>query len=555
MQGKSNPILDYWHQIENGLTVSKKIRITYRKLVKDLKSNDEFEYDERRADHAIFFIEKFCKHSKGKMAGKPFILELWQKAAVAAMFGFVNKKTKLRKYKEVVLFVGRKNGKSTLAAAVGLYLMVADGEGGPEIYAVATKKDQAKIIWKEAKRMVAKSPILRKKVKSLVAELNTSFNDGIFMALGRDSDGLDGLNVHGGLFDEIHAWKDKNLYDVVRDGTSARDQSLIFVTSTMGTVRQGIFDIKYEEAERIIHGYESDEVIDEEVLYLIYELDERSEWTNQEAWKKANPGLCTIKKVTDLNRKVRAAQENSLLVKNLLCKDFNVRETGVSAFMTFEEIQNTTKVDYSKLNINYGYTGTDLSKTTDLTASVILFKTEIDGPIYIEPMFWLPEDLIEQRSKEDKIPYDIWKKQGYLRTTPGNQVHPKFITQWHLEMEEKLNIRFLKIGYDAWSAKYWVEEMEGYFGKTTTQQVFQGKRTLSGPMHSIKAELAAKHIIYNDNPILKWCMSNVEVDIDKNGNIQPTKGRDKKRRIDGFAAMLNAYVVYLDDKETYETYI
>ena len=185
------------------------------------------------------------------MGGKPFLLELWQKALVAATFGIVHKIDGTRKYQEVILIVARKNGKSTLASAVGLYLMIADGEAGPEVYAVATKKDQAKIIWLEAKRMVKKSPILLKRIKPLVAEMNSDFNDSFFKPLGSDSDTLDGLNVHGALLDEIHAWKDKNLYDVIVDGTSARDEPLIFITSTAGTIRESIYDIKYDELKSL----------------------------------------------------------------------------------------------------------------------------------------------------------------------------------------------------------------------------------------------------------------------------------------------------------------
>ena len=220
--------------------------------------------------HAIDFIEDFCKHSKGSMGGQPFLLELWQKALVSAMFGIVDKIDGTRKYQEVILIVGRKNGKSTLAAAIGLYLTIADGELGPEIYSVATKKDQAKIIWLEAKKMIQKSPALRKRMKTLVSEINSSVNDSVFKPLGRDSDTLDGLNVHGALFDEVHAWKDQNLYDVVVDGTSSRDNPMIFTTSTAGTVRESVFDRLYDEAEMVINGYsDPDGYVDDRLLPLL----------------------------------------------------------------------------------------------------------------------------------------------------------------------------------------------------------------------------------------------------------------------------------------------
>jgi phage terminase large subunit-like protein len=540
-----NPILEYWEKIQSGEeVVSDKVRRVYKKLVQDIFDKDsEWEYNPKRANHAIEFIENFCKHSKGKMGGKPFILELWQKALVAATFGFVHKIDGTRKYRELILIVARKNGKSALGSAIALYMLVADGEAGPEVVSAATKKDQAKIIWSEAKRMVKKSPVLRKRIKTLVAELVSEFNDGSFKPLSSDSNTLDGLNVHCALIDELHAIEDKNLYDVIVDGMSAREQPLTVITTTAGTVREGIFDIKYDEAEQIINGYDDPNGYkDERVLPIIYELDNRSEWVDEKCWKKANPGLGTIKKYDELKRKVEKAKANPLLVKNLLTKDFNIRETMSEAWLTFEQLNNPATFDIFTLMPRYGIGGADLSSTTDLTAACVLFMVPGDDKIYFEHMYWLPEELIEKRAKEDKIPYDIWHEQGLLRTCPGNSVHPKFVTEWFLEVVNEKGIYLPWIGYDSWSAKYWVEEMEGYFGKEAMIPVIQGKKTLSAPMKKLGADLEAKKVIYNNNPITKWCLSNTSIDEDKNGNIQPVKS-NQRRRIDGVAAMLNAYVV------------
>jgi phage terminase large subunit-like protein len=540
-----NPILEYWEKIQSGEeVVSDKVRRVYKKLVQDIFDKDsEWEYNPKRANHAIEFVENFCKHSKGKMGGKPFILELWQKALIAATFGFVHKIDGTRKYRELMLIVARKNGKSALGSAIALYMQVADGEPGPEIVSAATKKDQAKIIWSESKRMVKKSPALRKRIKTLVAELVSEFNDGSFKPLSSDSNTLDGLNVHCALIDELHAIEDKNLYDVIVDGMSAREQPLTVITTTAGTVREGIFDIKYDEAERIINGYDDPNGYkDERVLPIIYELDDRKEWTDERCWKKANPGLGTIKKYDELKRKVEKAKANPLLVKNLLTKDFNVRETTSEAWLTFEQLNNTATFDIATLQPKYGIGGTDLSKTTDLTSACVLFMLPGDENVYFEHMYWLPEELLEKRVKEDRIPYDIWYEQGLLRLTPGNSVHPKYVTQWYLEVVNEKQIYLPWIGYDGWSAEYWVEEMEGYFGKEAMIKVIQGKKTLSSPMMKLGADLEAKKVVYNNNPITKWCLSNTSVEIDKNGNIQPIKS-NQRRRIDGLAAMLNAYVV------------
>ncbi|EJQ01353.1 terminase large subunit [Bacillus cereus] len=549
-----NPILEYWYKIKTKQEiVSDKVRRVYKKLVTDLSSTkSEWEYNAKRANHAIEFVENFCKHSKGKMGGKPFLLELWQKAMTAALFGFVHKIDGIRKYREFMLIVARKNGKSAWGSAIALYLMVADNEPGPEIVSAATKKDQAKIIWSEAKRMVKKSPILSKRIRTLVAEMISDFNDGSFKPLSSDSNTLDGLNVHCSLIDELHAIEDKNLYDVIVDGMTAREQPISIITTTAGTVREGIFDIKYEEAERIINGYDDpDGYKDERVLPIIYELDKREEWTEESCWKKANPGLGTIKNLDQLRSKVEKAKANAMLVKNLLTKDFNIRETSTEAWLTFEQLNNTAIFDIAELKPSYGIGGCDLSSTTDLTAAKVIFMLPDDKKIYVKQMYWLPEDLLEQRSKEDKIPYDLWYEQDLLRTTPGNSVHYKYVTEWFLEIRDEYGIYLPWIGYDRWSAKYWVEEMEGYFGKEAMVPVAQGKQTLSSPMKLLGADLESKLVNYNNNPIDKWCLSNTAIDIDKNLNIQPNKTKNQRRRIDGTAALLNAYVILQEKRNDY----
>lgn len=548
-------IVEYHNKLQSGeIITSYKVKRTYQHIVEDIINNEQsqWEYDPDRAKHAIDFIEVFTKHSKGAMGGKPFILELWQKALVSAMFGIVDKIDGTRKYQETVLIVGRKNGKSTLASAIGLYLMIADGELGPEVVSVATKKDQAKIIWLEAKKMVQKSPALRKRIKTLVSEMNSPMNDSVFKPLGRDSDTLDGLNVHAGLFDEVHAWKDQNLYDVIVDGTSSRDQPMIFTTSTAGVVRESVFDRLYDECELTINGYsDPDGYTNERLLPVIYELDERKEWTKEDAWIKANPGLGTIKKLDNLKSKVDKAKVNPLLVKNLVCKDFNIRETNGEAWLTFDQLNNQEKFDIEELKPRYGIGGVDLASTTDLTAATVIFMLPNDDKIYVEQMYWLPEDLLEKRVVEDRVPYDQWKDLGLLRTTPGNKVHYKFVVDWFVEMQNEKDIYIPWIGYDSWSATYFVEEMKNYFGEQAMEPVIQGKKTLSSPMKSLGADLESKRIVYNNNPILKWNLTNVAVDVDKNNNIQPMKTNNQKKRIDGFASLLDAYVVLERRMEDY----
>lgn len=553
-----NPIEAYWEWMnKNRIKVSTKIYKTYEYIINFLNDPDsEWVYDETKANHAINFIEKFCKHSKGAMGGKPFILEMWQKAKVAATFGIVSETTGERKYQRVVLIVARKNGKSTLSAAEGLYLFIADGEPGAEIYSVATKKDQAKIIWLEAKRMVKKSPALSKRIRPLVAEMVCDINDGIYKPVGRDSDTLDGLNVHGATMDEIHAWTDKNLYDVIVDGTSARDEPLILITTTSGKVRENVYDEIYDEAERTINGYtDPDGYKDERTLFLIYELDDRKSWTDEETWMQANPGLGTIKKVDALKDKVNKAKANPKLVKNLLTKDFDIPETTSEAWLTFETIDNRATYDISKLNPRYCIGGIDLSATTDLTCASVVFKVPDDEKTYVKQMYWLPSDLIELRAHEDKIPYDVWEDRGLLRRSGTNKVDYKDITKWFLEIQNELDCYVYKIGYDRWSAGYLVDELTQYFGKTVPVPVAQGAKTFSNPMKRLESDLRSKLINYNNNPILKWCLTNAAIKTDTNDNIALVKTSNPRRRIDGVASLMDALIVLEDNYDEYNALI
>lgn len=563
----TNPIKEYYQLIESKkVTVSKKVKIQYKYLVWLIDNSDTWVFDEMKSNKAIDFIENFCKHSKGSMAGKPFILELWQKAYVASIFGIVHKDTGKRKHKRATLIVSRKNGKSTLMSAISLFMLIADGEGGAEIYSVATKRDQAKIVWNESKRMIQKSAVLRKNTKSRVGDILCG--DSSFLPLGRDSDTLDGLNVHCATFDEIHAWKDQNLYDVVVDGTAARDNYLILVITTAGTVRENVYDRLYAEGKYHIDNIancesEGFEEAIEELLFVAYELDSRNEWEDPKCWQKANPSLYSIIAEDYIAKKVKSAQRDSSRLKNLLTKHFNIPDTDTDVWLSLEDIVNeNTFVLKSEepdnemaIEARYGIGGFDLSNTTDLTCATILFRVPQDDTIYVRQMYWIPEDLIETRVQVDKVPYDHWQKLGLLRTCEGNKINHKDVYNWFLEVQEELDIYIFKIGYDRWHASFLVEELKQYFGQDSLVDIAQGTKTLSSPMFALGADIKSKKVNYNNNQILRWCMTNVNVKEDVNGNIQPQKTQNANRRIDGFASLLNAYVVYQNEYENYMSYI
>lgn len=295
----------YQFLLKNPDKACHKVLVTYKKLVQDIynpkqvsffneitEENETHTYvfNKNKGNKPINFIEKYCRHSKGKWAGQPVKLELFQKAFIQALFGFVDKDTGIRKYKKGALFIGRKNGKSTMDSGLANFMLTKDGEGGAEVYSVATKKDQAKVVWDEAKRMIKKSPALNKRIRCLVGGIFYDETESFLKALASDSNSLDGLNAHFVICDEVHAWKDKNLLDVMYDSMSAREQPMLLETSTMGTIRESVFDNEYEYFSEIIAGYEGkSNVVDETVLPVIYELDNPNEWQDEKKWYKANP--------------------------------------------------------------------------------------------------------------------------------------------------------------------------------------------------------------------------------------------------------------------------
>lgn len=526
------------------ITASRKIIKTYQHLRDEIESpSGIYRFDEKRGGHVITFFEKYLRHSQGKWGGQLIKLELWEKAMLQAAFGFVDPDG-YRQYQRVILIIGKKNGKSFISSGIGLYLLMADGEAGPQIYSVATTRDQAKIVWTEAKRMRNKAGAIRKRTRATVSEIAFDQMDGTFKPLASNADNLDGLNSHGVLMDEFHQWKNgQRLYDIMADGITARDQPMIFMTSTAGIVRGDIYDDIYEEATRIINGYgDPDGYADQRTLPIIYELDKREEWTNQSSWIKANPNIGVSKSIEALSEKVERAKQNPTQIKNLLTKEFNIPETSGEAWLSFEEIDNREVFDLAELKPDYAIAGVDLSKTTDLTSACILFSRPQDEKIYVKSMFWMPADTVEKRVREDKAPYDKWIDQGWIRVCEGNIIQYKDIIAWFEELRNDHDVYISWIGYDAWSAQYFVDDLKSRYGEYCLEPVRQGKQTLSAPMYALGADLSAHKVIYNNNPALKWCMANVSIDRDKNGNIQPIKAVSQQKRIDGFAALLDAYV-------------
>ena len=540
-----NYVIEYFEKIKAGeYVVSNRVYKQYEKMVNDIYNSDKYIFDEERALRPIKFIETFCKHSKGEWAGKPVILELFQKAYISALFGFIDKETNLRRYKESMFYVARKNGKSTMLSGIAAYMMIADNEAGAEIYSCATKKDQAKLVFDETLNMINQSPYLSKHIKKRKSDLYFPLTMSKFQPLGKNSDTLDGLNAHCVIIDELHGVKDRNLYEVMQQSQSARRQPLLIMITTAGTVRECIFDDIYEYSCNIVDGTFEDDTF----LPIIYELDKKEEWLDENCWSKANPSLGAIKKLDDLKRKVEKAKNSPKDLSGVLTKDFNIRNTLSNAWLNFDDINNTETFDIENFKNFYAIGGADLSITTDLTCATLLFiNKEIDKETgkeiekrYIHQMYWLPSENFNERVKIEKIPYDKWLERGLIRLCNGNSINYSDITAWFIEMINNYGITPLWIYYDNYSAKYWVEEMKAQGFKM--ERCIQGAKTLSLPMQQLGADLKAKKINYNNNPILKWCLTNTGVYEDRNGNIVPIKNQSAKQRIDGVASMLDAYV-------------
>lgn len=562
MSSTNNYISEYYKFLkDNPDKANRKVLVVYRHLnyltgkeeVVRYKTpsgeNKEHVYifDKEKASRPIKFIETFCRPSKGRKANNHLKLELFQKAFLSALFGFVDKESGLRKFTKALFYIGRKNGKTTLASGIALYCLTSDGEAGAEVYSIAKDREQAKIVWQEAKNMYKKSPPLAKRLRSTISGIYYDKTNSFFCPLASDSNSLDGKNTHCGIADEVHAWKDKNLLDTISDSMSAREQPLFLEFSTMGTVRESVFDNEYNYGSKVIDYFEDETGFEDPTLLpIIYELDDTKEYLMPERWYKANPALGSIKSEKYLYDKVERAKNNPLEVKNLLCKEFNVRQAEANTWLTFDELNNEEIYTDEMIKDNYAVGGVDLSSTTDLTCATLLIKKE--GKLYVKQMYFIPEYQLDFKIKEDKIPYDLWKDLGWLRTSQGARVNYTDVTEWFVEQVKTLNIRPLWIGYDSWSAGYWKEEMEGL--GFDLEEVRQGARTMSSPMKQMRADLIEKIINYNNNPILKWCLSNTDIKEDDNGNIRPVK-KANRMRIDGTVSLIDAYVILERHQEDY----
>lgn len=545
-----NYVREYWRKIESGeIVTSRRVKAVYGRLMAEMDSpaaDSPYYFDEETGERPIIFIERFCKQSQGTL-GAPLRLELFQKAFIQTLFGWLLKSTGYRRFRETLFLVGRKNGKSTLLAALALYMLVADYEGAAEIYSVATKKDQARKTLTEAVNMVKQSPELRAIIKKRRNDIYFPATASTFEALASDSNTLDGLNSHAVIIDELHAIRDRNLYEVMKQSTSSRRQPLVIMITTSGTVRESVFDNLYGLACDIADG----KVTEDTFLPVLYELDARAEWTDPQAWIKANPGLGTIKQYATLAAFVERAKKNPEDLPGVLCKDFNVPETSASVWLSFEDIKNDATFTMQDVYNTYAIGGCDLSATTDLTCATLLIRrSREEETVYVLQHYFIPQKRIDQLDEHNsqEAPYKIWAERELLTICDGARVDYSAVTAWFCQMRDEFKIDAFAVGYDRALAGYWVDEMKA--NGFDMRAVAQGPFTWSQPMREMGAAFADKKVNYNRNPVLVWCLSNTAVKKSGVNNIQPVKVSDR-RRIDGAVSLLNAWVIYVRDNEDY----
>ena len=542
-------LLSYIDEIESERIIAgRELKSVLNGLKNDLK-NPRYIYDEKPGKIRIDFIEKFCKHTKSPFNGEPFLLELWEKALLECAYGFKFADTGLRRFNEVLLLISRKNGKTTFIAGIDLSEFFLS-KGGTDIVCASNTNDQASILFEEINNMREQSKALRneKRSRKNIFYIYSPKNKNKIKKLSAQSKNKDGYNIEVGCIDEIHEMTDSKVYDAIKQSQSTKQEPLIFMITTEGTVVDGFLDKKLAYCRKMIKG----EIKDERILPWLYTQDSIEEiFTDPSSWQKSNPSIGTIKTRSYFEDIMNKASNDLATRVTMLCKDFNIKQVESGSWLSYADLNNEEKYKMSDLSDSYAIGGVDLSSTTDLTAAVLLIIK--NGKRYVIPHFFMPSELVSKRVQEDKIPYDIWVKKGYITLSEGNQNDFSKVTEWFVSMVKNYGIRPLWIGYDPWNSTYWVKEMEeaGF----NMEKIRQGLFTMSEPMKQLEGDLKNKLVIYNNNPILKWCFANTQAKVDLNGNIQPSKLNSKLKRIDGCVALIIAYAVLNRYKLDYENMI
>lgn len=491
-------------------------------------------YDKARADRAVMFIENLC-HTKGKWEGQPFWLFPWQEQIVRDVFGIVDDAGR-RQFKTAYVEIGKKNGKSELAAAVALYLLYADGEASPEVYGAAADRQQASIVFDVAKRMVEMSPALMKRSKIAAASKRiVNFSSvGYYQVLSAEAYTKHGFSVSGLVFDEVHTQPNRNLYDVLTKGSGdAREQPLYFLITTAGNDKESLCYELHTKAQDILDGRK----FDPRFYPVVYGLRDTDDWTDEANWYKANPSLGLTIRIESVRDMFREAMDNPAEENVFKQLRLNMWVASLTRFIP-EQVYDlgNVPIDMADLEGRDCYAGLDLSSTNDITALVLMFPPRDENEKYVMlPFFWIPEDSIPLRVRRSGVPYDVWHKQGYLNATKGNVIHYSFIEKFIEDLGQKYHI--CEIAFDRWGATQMVQDLEGM--AFTVVPFGQGFKDMSPPTKEFIKLLMEGRIIHGGNPVLRWMSGNVIVDRDAAENIKPTKAKSPEK-IDGIVAAIMA---------------
>lgn len=495
-------------------------------------------WDQDAADRAIDFFGHL-RQSKGRWADKPLELQPWQAFCIGSTFGWQRWSEPyerwIRRFKYSLVEIARKNGKTTIGAGVGLYLLDFDNEPGAEVYAAATKRDQAKICWTEAASMVKKTPSLARRIKDVPSRANLHVIETAskFEALGADSDTTDGLNPHGAIIDELHAHRDRKLVDVLETALGAREQPLFFYITTAGVAGESIYKEIHDYAVRVVEGL----VEDDQWFGYIATLDPDDDWTDPGNYIKANPGLGVTVQLEELIQERDHAMEvpgrqNAFRRLRLNCQTEQVsRWLDVATWDA-----GSAPRALESLRGRSCYAGLDLASTTDIAALSLLFPDE-DGGFYTTQLFWVPEDGMWKRADKDRVPYPLWRNQGWLEATPGNITDYDVIRERIKQLADDLGFTIRELAYDRWNATQLITQLGG--DGLTVVPIGQGYASLTAPSKELEKLLLGGLLRHDGNPVMKWMVGNVAVEQDPAGNLKPSKAKSTER-IDGVVALIMA---------------
>jgi phage terminase large subunit-like protein len=501
-------------------------------------------FDETAAKTAIAFFS-LLKHSKGEWAGRPVILEPWQQFVVWSIFGWKRIEDDTRRFRTAILEVARKNGKTTMAAGIGLYLLIADGEPGAEVYSAATKRDQARLSHGEATRMAKASPQVRREVRVYKDNIHIPDTASKFEPLSADYDTLDGLNVHGALVDEIHAHKTRDVWDLLETATGARRQPLMFGISTSGHDRQSLFFDQHEYTIKVLEGV----IVDDSWFGIIYTIDKRhdsdpesvqdDDWEDETNWIKANPNLGVCKKWDDMRRKARRAKEMPAALNAFLRLELDVWTQAETKWINLDHWRACGQaVDELGMRGRICYGGLDLSSTTDVTAWILVFPPQAEDDLYrVLCRFFIPEESMRERVRRDRVPYDAWVRQGFIAATPGNVVDYDFVLHQIAEDLEAFDVH--QGAFDRWGAAHIQSQLMEMGGEDFLVQFGQGFASMSAPMKELEKLILGHQLAHGNHPVLTWMADNLVAREDPAGNIKPDKEKSREK-IDGMVALIMA---------------